>query len=363
MLGQVSCSAGKQIRKDDDMAQHSRQVLVTSIDEVTIEHRQIPAAGRGELLINSTVVGICGSDTHAAQGRHPFIDLPYRPGHEVVGVVAEVGPGVTEVTVGERVVIEPNLSCGQCRQCTSGRYNICEKLKVFGCQTPGGMADRFIIAANRVHVVPDSMTDLQAALIEPLSTPVHAVAKAGDLTGRNVVILGAGPIGLLTLIAARHAGASHIAVTDLLASKRDRAVRLGADTVLDAADPSLGATYTNAVGRGADVVFDCVARQQSMAQAIDVAAKGASIVVVGVGAPGGTSIRLDLVQDRELRIEGALMYVGQDYRTAMSLIEAGAVDTEELITATFPLTEAAAAFAASADPEQVKVLITVDSDR
>ena len=141
MLGQVSCSAGKQIRKDDDMAQHSRQVLVTSIDEVTIEHRQIPAAGRGELLINSTVVGICGSDTHAAQGRHPFIDLPYRPGHEVVGVVAEVGPGVTEVSVGERVAIEPNLSCGQCRQCTSGRYNICEKLKVFGCQTPGGMAN------------------------------------------------------------------------------------------------------------------------------------------------------------------------------------------------------------------------------
>jgi threonine dehydrogenase-like Zn-dependent dehydrogenase len=139
-------------------------------------------------------------------------------------------------------------------------------------------------------------------------------------------------------------------------------VRLGADTVLDAADPDLGATYTNAVGRGADVVFDCVARQQSMAQAIDVATKGASIVVVGVGAPGGTSIRLDLVQDRELRIEGALMYVGEDYRTAMSLIDAGALDTEELVTATFPLTEAAAAFTASTDPEQVKVLITVDGD-
>jgi threonine dehydrogenase-like Zn-dependent dehydrogenase len=109
------------------------------------------------------------------------------------------------------------------------------------------------------------------------------------------------------------------------------------------------------------VVFDCVAREQSMAQATDLVTKGGTIIVVGVGAAGSTPVRLDLVQDRELRIEGTLMYTGDDYRTAMSLITSGAVDTAEIVTATYPLEDAAKAFAASVDPEQVKVLVTVDA--
>lgn len=338
-----------------------RQVLVTSLDDVTVERRPAPVPGPGELLVRSTVVGVCGSDTHAATGDHPFIDLPYRPGHEVVGVVAGTGPGVDDFAVGDRVIVEPNFYCGTCPQCRQGRYNICQELKVFGCQTPGGMADLFTIPADRVHRVPQDMTDLQAALVEPLATPVHAVAKAGDLTGRTVAVLGAGPIGLLVLAAARHAGASRIVVTDLLDSKRERALRLGADVVLPADAPDLAAQAHEALGGPADVVFDCVAREQSMAQAIDIVTKGGLVMVVGVGAAGGTRIRLDLVQDRELRIEGALMYVADDYRTALSLIGSGAVDVNEIVTATYPLERAADAFAASRDPEQVKILVTVSA--
>ncbi|MFF3373914.1 zinc-binding dehydrogenase [Streptomyces sp. NPDC002680] len=147
-------------------------------------------------------------------------------------------------------------------------------------------------------------------------------------------------------------------VTDLLDTKRDRAVRLGADAGLPADAADLTAQADAALGGPADVVFDCVAREQSMAQAIDLVAKGGQIIVVGVGAPGTTPIRLDLVQDREIRIEGTLMYTADDYRTAMSLITSGAVNTDDIVTATFPLEEAGKAFAASLDPEQVKVLVT-----
>ncbi|MEU5013813.1 alcohol dehydrogenase catalytic domain-containing protein [Streptomyces sp. NPDC021749] len=342
------------------MTEQIRRALVRSAGEIIIEHVPAPVPEEGELLVRTTVVGVCGSDTHAAAGRHPFIDLPYLPGHEAVGVVAAAGKGAEEFAPGERVIIEPNLYCGRCPQCRSGRYHICQELKVFGCQTPGAMTDLFTIPADRVHRVPDGMTDIEAVLVEPLATPVHAVAKAGDLTGRTVAVLGAGPIGLLTLIAARHAGAARIAVTDLLDGKRDRALRLGADTALPADAPDLVEQARAVLGGPADVVFDCVAREQSMAQATDLVAKGGHIVVVGVGAAGKTPIRLDLVQDREIRIEGTLMYTGDDYRTAMSLIASGAVDTAEIVTSTHPLGDVAKAFAASVDPEQVKVLVTVD---
>ncbi|MEK8142024.1 zinc-binding dehydrogenase [Streptomyces sp. M10(2022)] len=203
----------------------------------------------------------------------------------MVGTVAAVGAGAEDFAPGTRVIVEPNLYCGRCEQCRSGRYNICRQLKVFGCQTPGGMAELFTIPADRVHRVPAAMSDLQAALVEPLATPVHAVAKAGDLTGRTVAILGAGPIGLLVLAAARHAGAARIVATDLLDAKRERAVQLGADGAVRADAADLPAEAHAILDGPADVVFDCVAREQSMAQAIDLVAKGGQIIVVGVGAP------------------------------------------------------------------------------
>ncbi|MFE4214905.1 zinc-binding dehydrogenase [Streptomyces sp. NPDC056844] len=341
------------------MPQLNRRVLVRSLHDISIEEVPVPEPGPGELLVRSSVVGICGSDTHAALGHHPFIDLPYRPGHEVVGVVVATGAGAEGFAPGTRVIVEPNLYCGTCPQCRSGRYNICRQLEVFGCQTPGGMADLFTIPAGRVHRVPEAMSDLQAALVEPLATPVHAVAKAGDLTGRTVAVLGAGPIGLLVVAAARHAGAARIVVTDLLENKRRRAVRLGADDAFPADASDLAARAHAVLDGPADVVFDCVAREQSMAQAIDVVAKGGRIIVVGVGAPGPTPIRLDLVQDREIRVEGTLMYTADDYRTALGLIASGVIDTDAIITATYPLQDAGKAFAASLQPEHVKVLVTV----
>lgn len=191
-------------------AQQNRYVTVAGIDDITVATSPVPEPGPGQARVRSTLVGICGSDLHAAHGEHPSMPLPYQPGHEAVGVVDALGPdavglgpvglGAVGLGVGDRVFLEPNLVCRHCRNCLSGRYNICLELAVFGCQTPGAMADWFVVDVDRLHRIPDDMSDEAAVLVEPLATPVHAVRLAAGvdpvpgvegLTGSNVVVLGA----------------------------------------------------------------------------------------------------------------------------------------------------------------------------
>src|SRR5665648_675971 len=181
-----------------------RRVYVPSKGMVTLVTEATPVPEPHEALVATILSGVCGSDTHALHGQHPAIPLPYYPGHEVVGVVAAVGADVTSVAIGDRVTPEPTLPCGACKMCTTGRENVCENLQFFGCGfREGGMAEYFTCDASRLHKVPAEFTDHQAALIEPLATPVHAARLAGDLSGKTVAILGSGTVGLLMLAAAR----------------------------------------------------------------------------------------------------------------------------------------------------------------
>ncbi|MGV0746354.1 zinc-dependent alcohol dehydrogenase [Mycolicibacterium sp. XJ870] len=341
----------------------NRRVVVNAIDDVDIEKIPQPEPAAGEARVRTTVVGICGSDLHAACGRHPFIELPYRPGHEAVGIVEAVGEGVDDSWVGARVTIEPNLACGECSQCRAGRYNICRELLVFGCQTPGALADSFTIDVGRLVALNDDLDDRHAILIEPLATPVHTVRRAaeavGDLSGRPVVVIGAGPIGLFMLLAAKHAGA-RVVVADLLESKRARAERLGAVGTFDPAAPGAVDTALRLLGGPAAVVIDCVSRESSVAQAVELVDKGGAVMIVGV-AEGATPVPLGLIQDRELALIGNLMYVRQDFTAAIELLASGAVPVDEIISAEFDLEQSDKAFAASADAENVKILVTVGS--
>jgi 2-desacetyl-2-hydroxyethyl bacteriochlorophyllide A dehydrogenase len=337
-----------------------RRVVVNDFDNITIETIPAPKPKAGEVLVRSSVVGICGSDIHAAHGRHPFMSLPFWPGHEVVGVVEDTADQENTELIGKRVVIEPNLACGICDQCKAGRYNICAKLDVFGCQTPGGMTDRFVIATDRVIPLPDDLDDTWASLIEPLATPVHAVRRAGDLAGKRVVVFGAGPIGLFVAISALDAGAATVVVADLLESKRVRAERLGAAGSFDPTAENAADQAIAALGGKAHVVFDCVSRESTVKLAINILDKGATLMTVGVPA-GPTLVDLDLVQDRELSIMGNLMYVREDVLHAIEILRRKSFPLEEIVTSTFDLNHASEAFHASDDPEQVKVLVTIGS--
>lgn len=332
--------------------------VVVRPGEIVLVDAPKPEPAAGEVLVEMRVTGVCGSDTHAAAGHHPFVSLPYHPGHEVVGIVCELGPEVIGVAVEDHVTVEPTLPCWHCKMCSTGRSNLCENLVFFGCgYNQGGMADFFTVPADRLHVIPAGMSDLQAALIEPLSTPVHAVRISGGVEGKAVVIIGAGTIGLLVLAAALHAGARTVIMTDMLPSKRDRALRLGADAVFDAGDANVVDAVRSRLGESADVVFDCVAVQATVDQAILLADKAGTVMIVGVPT-GPVTVPLPIVQDHQLRIQGSATYLPEDYRKAIEIIAAGEVRTEDLVTSQFPLEQVAQAFAASAGGEEVKVLIT-----
>jgi 2-desacetyl-2-hydroxyethyl bacteriochlorophyllide A dehydrogenase len=337
----------------------SMRRVVIHPGRIAVESAEVPSPGPAEALVRSLVAGVCGSDLHAAHGRHPFVALPYRPGHEVVGIIEATGPEAGNWTPGQRVIVEPDLPCWTCKMCTSGRENLCENLQFFGCGYPqGGMADYFTLAANRLHAVPDALDDNTAALIEPLSTPVHAVRLAGDVAGKSVAVLGAGTIGLFTLAVLRAHGAGSIVSTDPLAAKRDRATALGADATIDATAPDVVGQVRNALGGSADIVFDCVAIQSSMDQAIAMADKGGTVMVVGVPARDVT-IPLPIIQDHQIRIQGSATYLPTDYEESARLLGSGAVRTADFVTATRPLDQVAEAFELAYSGDHVKVLVTV----
>jgi 2-desacetyl-2-hydroxyethyl bacteriochlorophyllide A dehydrogenase len=337
--------------------------VVVAAGGIDVVEAEIPIPGPGEVLVRSVVAGICGSDTHAAHGRHPFIVLPYHPGHEVVGIVTDVGSGVTAVVAGQRVTVEPDLPCWNCKQCRAGRENLCENLRFFGCgHDQGGMAEYFTIDARRLHLIPDEFDDRTAALVEPLSTPVHAVRLAGDVTDRAVAIIGAGTIGLLLLRVVVAHGARRIVVTDVLAAKRERALAMGAHHVVDASADDAAAQVRAALGESADVVFDCVAIAPTVAQAIEMADKGGTVVVVGVPT-GDVTVPLSIIQDHQIRIQGSATYLPEDYRESVELLRRGDVRAEDIVTAVVPLEAVADGFAQSLGGSHVKVLVAIDPSR
>lgn len=335
-----------------------RRVVVTADRQVQVHRVEVPVPAAGEALVRMVAAGVCGSDTHAWHGRHPFITLPYAPGHEVVGVVEQVPDGSPGLAAGQRVTVEPTLPCWACKQCRAGRENLCENLAFFGCvYAQGGMADLFTIPADRLHPVPDELDDRQAVLVEPLATPVHAVRLAGPLAGKAVAVLGAGTIGLMVLSVVRQQNAARVVVTDVLASKRRRALDLGAHAVVDAGRDDAVEEVRRELGESADVVFDCVAVQRTVGQAVAMALKAGTVVLVGVPA-AEVMVPLPVIQDHQVRIQGSATYVAQDYAAAIELLRCGAVRAEDFVTGVYPLDEVADAFAASSSGEHVKVIVT-----
>ena len=334
-----------------------RRVIVTALDTVEVR-AEAPADLRpNEVRVQTVTIGVCGSDTHALHGTHPNIPIPYYPGHEVTGTVTELGAEVDSVAVGERVTVEPTLPCWQCKQCRQGQENLCENLQFFGCgYEQGGMADEFVVRADRLHAIPDDLDDLAAALIEPLSTPVHAGRICGPLEGKAVAVLGCGTIGLLMLAVARYRGARRVVMTDPLDAKRDTALAHGADAVVDSTDPDVVGRVRAALGESADVVFDCVAVEATIASAVAMATKGGTVALVGVPARD-VVVPVVSMQDNQIRMQGCATYVPEDYATAIEMLQRGAVDATSFVTAQFPLERAGEAFAASASGREIKVLV------
>ncbi len=191
-----------------------RQAIMTKPGE--IEFKEVPELGKvdkGEIKLKIQKIGVCGSDIHVYHGKHPFTPYPVIQGHEYSGEVVEVGEMVTRVKLGDKATARPQQVCGKCPPCLRGDYNICNNLKVEGFQAPGTAQDYFILPEDRVIKLPESLTYEQGAIVEPAAVGAHSTGRASDLVGKNVVVIGAGPIGNLVAQFVRARGAGKVLIT------------------------------------------------------------------------------------------------------------------------------------------------------
>jgi len=343
-----------------EIPQTMQRAIAEPLVGVRLEPTAVPAPGPGQLLVRTSLVGICGSDTHAVAGHHPFLNAAYVPGHEATGVVVAAGSGTGRIPVGQRVLLKPNVACGACVNCGAGRSNACENLTWIGCDTSrhwsGAMAQFFVAPEANLYPVPDGIDDATATLVECLATPVHAARVAGDLTDARVVVLGAGTIGVLCVVAALNAGATHVVVTDMEQTKIDRAARVGARGGVIASTPDLEQQVRDLLDGPADVVFDCVANERSLAQGMGLLRRAGTLLIVGV-PPRPGSIDLPLVQDWEIRIQGCAAYTESDVETSIRVAAAGGLPTSEILSGTYPLDDLTSAFERAAADSSGKVMV------
>jgi L-iditol 2-dehydrogenase len=316
-----------------------------------------PKALKGEAVIQIKRSGICGSDVHAYYGKHPYISLPVIPGHEFSGIITEVGEGVTNVKPGDPCTVMPQLYCKTCFNCLSGRYNICENLKVIGCQAPGASQEYLAVDAGLILLLGDMSFD-RGAMLEPVSVGIHACRRV-PVKGKKVVVQGAGAIGNLTAQTAKALGAEAVIITDINAARLALAATCGADYTVDVSKKDLGTEITRHFGKdGADIIIECVGLADTIGQTIQTARKGSDIVVAGVFAEKAM-VDFGLVQDKELVIAGTLMYTKDDWLEAMRFVNEGKIKLEPLISKYFPLTELAEAYKyIERNPDAMKVMIT-----
>ena len=299
-------------------------------EEIVIEEVDRPVPGEREVLIRVCNVGICGSDIHAYYGRHPYINLPIIQGHEFSGKIAGLGPEVQNISMGERVTVVPMLHCRQCTNCLRGEYNRCSELRFIGCQSTGAMAEYVVVPEDKCVSLPDEIDYETGALIEPLAVAIHAVTIAGLQNGDNLVVMGSGTIGLMTLLAARAMGAGRILQTDILPHRLSLAQDFFADIVCNTASRSWVDDMNQSFGpEGADIIFECVGASETIQEAIQYAPRGKKIIIVGVFSQN-IPINIGYVQDHELEIRGVAGYTIRDFLTAIRLITERKIQAELL---------------------------------
>ncbi|CAO1409873.1 unnamed protein product [Diamesa serratosioi] len=327
--------------------------ILYGIEDLRLENQDVPKISDEEVLLEMDCVGICGSDVHyLVHGRIGdfIVKKPMIIGHEASGIVKKLGSKVTTLAVGDRVAIEPGVSCRLCSFCKTGKYNLCPDMKF--CATPpydGNLRRYYAHAADFCFKLPDHVTMEEGALLEPLSVGVHACRRADVSLETVMLILGAGPIGLVTLITAKQMGASKVMITDLVQNRLDVAKELGADYTLliqkDDKEEDIVKKIHTMIGCEPDKTVDCSGAEATVRLALLATRSGGIAVIVGCGPP---EVKLPLVSalTREVDIRGVFRYAN-DYSAALALVASSKADVKRLVTHHFDITETADAFNAS----------------
>ncbi len=329
-----------------------KALYVHAAHDLKLDRCESREPGPGEVVIRLARGGICGSDLHyfhnggfgAVRLREPMI-----LGHEVAGVVAALGPGVTGLAEGDLVAVSPSRPCGGCGQCLRGLPNHCENMRFYGSAMPfphiqGAFREELVADAAQC-VRAEGLSAAEAAMAEPLSVALHAARQAGELLGRRVLVTGCGPIGVLAIMAARRAGAAEIVATDIADSALAFASEAGADVALNAAHPEVLAPWQAGKGR-IDVLFECSGAEAALRAGI--AALRPRGRAVQLGLSGDMAVPMMQITAKELSLVGSFRF-HEEFAVAVAMMRKGLIDVRPLITHTFPLADFASAFEVASD--------------
>jgi 2-desacetyl-2-hydroxyethyl bacteriochlorophyllide A dehydrogenase len=308
------------------------------------------------VLLRTRRVGICGTDLHYYEHGFNATFVPDRPfilGHELTAEVAEVAADVETVKVGQRVTVNPARACGFCAYCKSGQINLCRGTIMLGSAsttppTDGALAEFVTVRADQCHLLPPDMDDGIGAMMEPLSVALHAVKRAGTVSGKRVLVTGAGTIGLLVAMTARAFGAVPVAVSDIVPARRKKAIELGVDAALDPAARDLPDQVRELTGLGFDMVFEASGAPPALRAAFDLVRPGGTIVQIGTVGTAEIPIPVNQLMVREINFRGSMRY-GDTFDEAIQLVAAGRIHVSSLINSVFALEDSVKALHFAAD--------------
>lgn len=327
-----------------------KAIRLTGIREMAMAEVPKPAIRQPtEVLIRMSVVGVCGSDVHYyATGRigSQIVKYPFTVGHEGAGVVEQVGAEVTRVKPGDRIAVEPAMSCGKCDQCLAGRQHTCRTLRFLGCpgQAEGCLGEYLVMPEDCCFPIPEQMTLTQAALSEPLAIGVYAVRRAELKPGARIGIIGFGPIGLSVLVAARAQGAARSYVSEKRPERVAFAREAGADWADNPDRADFVAALTQAEPLGLDVVFECCGQQEALLQAVAVLKPGGKLMLIGIPPTMEFwQVPVDLTRRKELCVQNIRRQVGC-VEEALELLADGRAPMAKFATHHFPLSRTQEAF-------------------
>lgn len=342
-----------------------KAVFVEVAESINVKEIDVPALKADEVLIKVAAAGICGSDIHTYKGLHPFRKPPVVIGHEVAGEVVEIGSNVQHVQVGDRVTVEPQIGTGETEGVMTGQSNLSDKRLAPGMgDWLGTMAEYFTSPESQVIQLPDHVSYDQGVLVEPLAVGVHAARKGDIQPGDRVAILGAGPIGLLTLIAAKAKGATDIVVTDVLDYSLDYAKKMGATSTLNIGNNPYWIQEAKAkVGRSFDKVFITAGVPGIINDSLNLLKKGGRVVTVAM-FHGQQDFDVEQLQQNEKEIVGCMTYNRPDTEEALEIIAKGELPVDVVISHTLSYEEANRGFEMvdKKQDESVKVIVTFNQE-
>ncbi len=334
-----------------------KAIQITTPGEMKIIEKEKPVAKDGEALLKVLYCGICGADVASYTGNQPFTTYPRIPGHEFSAQIVEIGENEKGLRAGDIVTCNPYFNCGKCYACRRGIVNACHDNQTMGVQRDGSFQEYITMPVERI-IDGKGLSPKELALIEPFSISCHALSRAQVKKGDNLLVMGAGPIGLFALIRAKSMGAN-VLIADMLQSRLDLAKKFGADCTVNVKDVDLHTACTEFTsGNGFDVCVEACGAPETFLNCIDEAAHGANIILIGNGKRETTFVH-SIILKKELNIFGSRNAFTKDFETNIDLVKAGKADIIKMISGVYDVENAGSAFESLAhnDGTLAKLLI------